>query len=734
MSGTSIPMGGIPVDVVDQYQKWGNIGQTAANTAQTQAQTGQTQAQTGLIGEQTQAANIQNRIAGARLPFLMNAYGSGGGGGASGGAPGAIGATAGQDWTGPGGSIMDPSGPFSQLGALPHGMATDLMLAPPEKWAEVASKAREDKNAYVNQAVAATLDPQSGKADPDKWNAMVQSELAGGWMAASQARSLYGHPEMAQTLLNSTLPPNEQPGTKGAQTTATEGAKANFDLVKTNVPILDENGQPTGQTQEAYVPKSSLTGTGQAAPGATGMQYGPPVQATDLPPTAQKFLRALSPSESSGANIRYVPPGSGRSPTFDTSQGHPGQGAAGLFQFEPATWQRAAQLAGVDPGNMSQANQERGAWALAQDDYAKNSGGRSLQFDLNRGNYAQVAQGLNTTWPSITGGSQSEHNKVGQTFVPRLAAIMGQQGAGTGAVGAGGPAAAGGGAASPGGTPVAAAGPPTFTPGVEASQKIDTPLIAEDQKTNQANQEAATKANAAGVGIREARDLIANVPTGAFIDQRVQLQSIAKQTGIPLLADLATKVTGLNSDQLNDAEFARKLYQANVVKEEQAVGGARIGAMFTNFFAKASPNLSLQNGALTQMTNAALVGQQMTRDYANGSNEHMQAGQEQYQAGLTGGKYTPWPKLGLSNYEQTWTNPGSPHSSDTYAAAVHLLNGADITQTIKGLNPAQVQEAIGVISRADPGAMPKLLARPDIIAWRRSLAPQQAQPTQQAAQ
>ena len=131
MSGTQIPL---------QVQPFSPFtGQKAETDIEaTQAGIGQTQAQTGLIGEQARTAQIGNQIASARLPFLMSAYGQAGGqphpGG--GGPPGAIGASGGQDWTGPGGQIMDQNGPFGQLGAIPHGVATDLMLAPPEKWAE----------------------------------------------------------------------------------------------------------------------------------------------------------------------------------------------------------------------------------------------------------------------------------------------------------------------------------------------------------------------------------------------------------------------------------------------------------------------------------------------------------------------------------------------------------------------------------------------------------------------
>ena len=733
MSGTSIPLMGQPVNVADQYQKWAGLGLTGAQQAQTQAQTGQTEAQTGKIGQETQNLAMTNQIQAARLPFLLSAYGQGGG--QPGGAPGAIGAAGGQqgDWTGPGGSVMDPNGPFSQLGALPHGISTELMITPPEKWAEAASKARQDKNAYVNQSVAATLDPATGQADPEKWNQMVQTELQQGWMTASQARQLYGHPEMAQTLLNSTMKPEDQPGTKAAQTSAEKGAAAQYETVEVNVPVLDANGQPTGQTQQQLFRKSDLLANGQPKPGAAPAQVVRPeldaaiTNASNTYGVPANWMKTVASIENPSGNPNATSP-TGAKGDFQFTGGtaasmgvanptdprQAANGAARLYLENKAQLQPAIGRAPT-PGEMYVAHQQGPAGAAA----LINADPNARAADVFKAAGIPVRNlTVNGATPDMTAGqflNKWESRFAGQTGAPAAPA-----------------APAGGGAPAPGGAPqpLAAAGPAQFSPGVKASMDEEKPLIEKDNETNQANQEAAQKSIAAGVGIREARDLIQNVPTGAFIDQRMNLQSMAKQTGSPLLEKLSTAVTGLNNQQLNDAEFARKLYQANVVKEEQAVGGARIGAMFTNFFSKASPNLSLQNGALTEMTNAALIGQQMIKDYANGSNEHMTNAQQTYQQGLTSGKYQPWTPL--RTYEGTWTAPDSRHAADTYAAAVHVLNGADITQAIKGLNPDQIHEAIGVISRADPGAMPKLLARPDIIEWRKSLAAQQ--PTQQASQ
>lgn len=728
MSGTQIPL------MVQPFSPF--TGQKAETGIEaTQAGIGQTQAQTGLIGEQARTAQIGNQIASARLPFLMNAYGQGGGGGqTSNGPPGAIGASGGQDWTGPGGQIMDQNGPFSQLGAVPHGVATDLMLAPPEKWAELVPQVRAQKNAYVNQAIAETLD-QSGQADPTKWNQMVANEVQSGWMTASQARNLYGHPELAQTILQSTLPVGELPGTKEAQAAGSAAGAARFELVETTVQ------NPDGTYQKVLVPKTNLIGSGGA--GGPAGQGGGALPA-DLTGNIQRAAQVYNVPANDLIATARVESGGQSGATSKT-------GAAGSFQFTGGT---ASDMGVTNPRDNRQAS--LGAARLYVENRAAltDSLGRppaSSEIYLAHQQGADGAAALIQAPPTmlavdalkqagipprnvlVNGGTSTmtagDFVKKWQTAFNQAAGRPADPSAATATAA---PAASGAnatvqipptGQAPPmGGGAVAAVGAPTFSPGVEASRTIDTEHIKADDTLNQSNLDAAQKALSAGIGIREARDLIANVPTGAFIDQRLALQSAAQQTGSPLLSRISTALTGLTPQQLNDAEFARKLYQNNVVAQEQAVGGVRIGAMFTNFFAKASPNLSLQNGALNEMSNAALVGQQMIRDFANGSDAYTKTQQGTYQQNIAAGKYQPYAPL--RNYEATWTADGSPHAADTYAAAVHILNGAPITQAVKGLNPAQLGEAIDVIHRADPAAMDKILARPDVVAWRKSLAAQ----------
>ncbi len=127
-----------------------------------------------------------------------------------------------------------------------------------------------------------------------------------------------------------------------------------------------------------------------------------------LPPEAKAFLMTLSGPESGGRyNAMY--PGT----TFNNgfvdhpriSSAIPGTNlhsdAAGRYQFLSSTWDKIAPEIGAK--NFSPANQDQGAWRLAQDVY-KQHGGRDLLTDLQSGNpqtLAHIGAVLRPTWPSI---------------------------------------------------------------------------------------------------------------------------------------------------------------------------------------------------------------------------------------------------------------------------------------------------------------------------------------------
>lgn len=86
---------------------------------------------------------------------------------------------------------------------------------------------------------------------------------------------------------------------------------------------------------------------------------------------------------------------------FPQWQGEGNSHAAGTYQFEPGTWDAIASKYGLNFSNS--ADQNAGAWYLAQETYSKNNGGQSLEDALQNGEYSSVQSALSKVWPSVTG-------------------------------------------------------------------------------------------------------------------------------------------------------------------------------------------------------------------------------------------------------------------------------------------------------------------------------------------
>jgi hypothetical protein len=721
MSGTNIPMMGVAPDIAGQAGKFNQNLLTAAQLPQVQAQTGQTIAQTGLIGQQTQAANIQNQIAGARLPFLMNAYGQGGapaGGAAPGGAPGAIGASGDQNWTGPDGIIPAPGTPFAAVGAMPKSTYTEAILSPNEKWSDVAANLRTQKNAYVNQAVAATIDPSTGQADPTKWNQMVQDEVQSGWMDAVNARKLYGHPELAQTLLNSTLPAGEQPGTKQATAAATAAGTATQQFVEETVTL------PDGTTQKRMVPKLLVTG-GQGSSGSgNGATSGAlPADLTSNISTAAStygvpasWLTRTAQIESSGRSGAVSPTGAKGAFQFtgptaqsvgvnDPTDNHQAAMGAARLYLENKAALTASLGRPPTPAEMYLAHQQGATGAAALITNPNVPATQALQqAGLNPRNVT-----VNGGQPGMTAGDFVNH------WTTKFA--QGGQEGDTATPAASAQSPAGGTPALPG----VAAGPVTLSPQQARLADLDHDQIKEDATTNSSNLQSGLLANKAGVTMREIRDTLPDVPTGSMAAERQAIGNFTSTFGGPWAQQLSQAVTGMTADNTAKMQEINKLFLNNVVSQEQAVGpGTRIGAMFTNFFAKASPNIDMQKPAIKEILNMGIVGQQMAKDYANASNDYFTNSRSTTANSLAQGGYQRYQPL--NQLEGQWTAPGSPHSPEVYAAAAGLMNGRPVTKAFSGMKPDQYHEAVQIISRADPAQMSAIMARPDVIAWRKSLS------------
>jgi hypothetical protein len=118
--------------------------------------------------------------------------------------------------------------------------------------------------------------------------------------------------------------------------------------------------------------------------------------------------------------------------TFSDYSGHPNiavpieQGpnagksssAAGRYQFLGSTWGDIANRYGLP--DFSPTSQDQGAWALANENYRKTTGG-DLATDLQAGKVQQVAEALSPTWTSLAGGIEAQ---PGGTGAPLAAAFQ----------------------------------------------------------------------------------------------------------------------------------------------------------------------------------------------------------------------------------------------------------------------------------------------------------------------
>lgn len=130
----------------------------------------------------------------------------------------------------------------------------------------------------------------------------------------------------------------------------------------------------------------------------------------ELSPVARALLETIAGPESKGDyNVIY---GGGQ---FDSYDDHPRQyveitsgpnagqysSAAGKYQFLGSTWDDIAER--YDIPDFSPASQDQAAWALATEEYRRDTG-RDLEADLSAGDLSRVAPSLRNQWTSMPGG------------------------------------------------------------------------------------------------------------------------------------------------------------------------------------------------------------------------------------------------------------------------------------------------------------------------------------------
>lgn len=253
------------------------------------------------------------------------------------------------------------------------------------------------------------------------------------------------------------------------------------------------------------------------------------------------------------------------------------------------------------------------------------------------------------------------------------------------------------------------------TPGIKAQIERDTPLMAADLSKNEANVDAGMRAATDQYNLKNIKGLVDDAPDdllGAAASTRLAIQKYAEQFGGPWTKTVSSALTGVGSLSVPQLQDLQKAFLSNVLANERTQGVARIGAMSTQYFQKASPSIDMTKPAVKEITNLALVGQQMTRDFADASNNYYSTQRDATNDSLVAGPYQRYqPITGL---EKQWLSPDSSHGPDVYAAAANLMNGVPQAKAFKDFDPkspigrAKMVEAINIMHRTDPGAVTAL--------------------------
>lgn len=131
-------------------------------------------------------------------------------------------------------------------------------------------------------------------------------------------------------------------------------------------------------------------------------------------PIQQSFLSALALGETGNSSYAATEGVGGANLANLQTQdeyGFPewgGQGsshAAGIFQFQPGTWDEVASKYNLNFGSTT--DQEAGAWYYAQQVYGQKTGS-SLYGDLMQGNLSKLDQALSSAWPSVMGNASAK--------------------------------------------------------------------------------------------------------------------------------------------------------------------------------------------------------------------------------------------------------------------------------------------------------------------------------------
>lgn len=255
--------------------------------------------------------------------------------------------------------------------------------------------------------------------------------------------------------------------------------------------------------------------------------------------------------------------------------------------------------------------------------------------------------------------------------------------------------------------PAAAAAPPTqiapgSAPGVPklgpqgtAALGVTTDIVKKDGDAADAAVVAATAGQKAQAQLLNIRNLVPQINAGSLATAAQGVQNYLATFAPEAAQRFAAAITAGKIDPTKASatqEFVKQtLQQAGASAGD--VAGSRTGFNTISLYQKAFPNLEMQPDAIKDMTNLLMIAHQRDIDYGTGANGYFLNNADAFQGG---GKYNR-----LANYDQQFLQSNPPQ---VYVGAAAALNGKPFAEWAHALTPAQQQEAIRTVWRADPSA------------------------------
>ncbi len=256
--------------------------------------------------------------------------------------------------------------------------------------------------------------------------------------------------------------------------------------------------------------------------------------------------------------------------------------------------------------------------------------------------------------------------------------------------------------------PIGAAAPPTqiapgSAPGVPklgpqgtAALGVTTDAIKSDAGSAEAAINAAQSAQKAQGQLLNVRSLIPDINTGSLANASQSVQNYLATFAPDAAQRFAAAITAGKIDPSKAGatqEFVKLTLQQAGMAERETLG-ARGGLGAIQLYQKSFPNLEMQPTAIKDMTNLLLVAHQRDIDYGTGANGYFLNNSQAFSGG---GQYNR-----LGNYDQGFLQSNPPQ---VYVGAAAALNGKPFEQWAHAMTPAQQQEAIRTVWRADPTAV-----------------------------